>query len=193
MNKLFITIGTLLLVGCGQQAHKNPHILISTNAGEIEVELYPEQAPKTVAAFLNYIDSGYYNNSAFYRVVLTEGLSPSSNVGLIQGGTWQTPGKPAIELPGIEHEPTSQTGLSHTTGTISLARTTPGSANTEFFICIGDQTQFDFGKGSPADSLGFAAFGKVSKGMTVVRALQLRKKQGESFTPPITINKIKRL
>ena len=193
MNKLFIIILVIFLAGCSPPSNKNPHIIIYTTLGEIEVELFPQQAPKTVTAFLSFVDSGYFNNSSFYRVVLAEGLSTSLNVGLIQGGIWQTKDQQSPAMPGIEHESTNQTGLSHTTGTISLARTAPGTANTEFFICIGDQSQFDYGNTNPADEQGFAAFGRVSKGMSIVRTIQVQTKQGESFVPKINIKKIERL
>jgi len=182
-----------ILFSCNQLQYKNPHVLIVTAFGDIEVELFPEKAPKTVAAFLSYIDSGFYNNSSFYRVVMLEGLSSADNVGLIQGGIWQTNDQQHPAVPGIVHESTRQTGLSHTSGTISLARTTPGSANTEFFICIGDQTQFDAGNGSAGDTLGFAAFGSVFKGMTIVRKIQEERNHDQHFDKKIVINKIERL
>ncbi|MCW3089665.1 MAG: peptidyl-prolyl cis-trans isomerase PpiA precursor [Ferruginibacter sp.] len=193
MNKLLLVIILAIFVGCGQPAYKNPHIVIYTALGEIEVELFPEKAPLTVAAFLSYVDSGFYTNSSFYRVVMLEGLSTAGNVGLVQGGIWQTNDKQHPNVPGIVHESTKQTGLSHTNGTISLARTTPGTANTEFFICIGDQTQFDYGSGGAGDSLGFAAFGTVFKGMTVVRQIQQQRQHGQSFDQKIIINKIVKL
>jgi len=187
MNKLFLLL-FVILIGCSHPHYKNPHVLIETNYGDIEVELFPDKAPKTVAAFLSYIDSGYYTKSSFYRVVKTEDMG-GNNYGLIQGGIFRTNEK--LQLPGIEHESTKQTGLSHTSGTISLARTTVGSANTEFFICVGDQTQFDYG--GNADGQGFAAFGSVFKGMDIVRQIQDRPANGESFTEKIIIDRIKRL
>ncbi|MEO6719473.1 MAG: peptidylprolyl isomerase [Ferruginibacter sp.] len=188
MKRFLFIIITMATLGCSQPANKNPHIKIYTDDGEIEAELFPDKAPKTVAAFLSYVDSGYYTNSSFYRVVLAEGLSSAANVGLIQGGIWQTNEAQHPNVPGIPHEATKQTGLSHTSGTLSLARTAPGTASTEFFICIGDQTQFDQGN----DGLGFAAFGKVIKGMSIVRAIQQEKKNGESFERKIGIKKIER-
>ena len=178
----------VVLVSCSHPHYKDPHILIETNYGDIEVELYPDKAPKTVAAFLSYIDSGYFKNSSFYRVVKNEDMG-GNNYGLIQGGIFRT--NETLHLPGIEHESTKQTGLSHTSGTISLARTSPGSANTEFFICVGDQSQFDYGNG--ADGQGFAAFGKVFKGMDIVRKIQDRPANGESFSEKIRIDRIVRL
>lgn len=190
MNKFVVILLSVILFSCNQPASKNPHITIYTSLGDIEVELFPEQAPKTVAAFLSYIDSGFYTNSSFYRVVLLEGLSSAGNVGLIQGGIYLTNDKLHPSVPGIAHESTKQTRLSHTDGTISLARTTPGSASTEFFICIGDQTQFDYGNESAGDTLGFAAFGRVVNGMEVVRRIQGEPKQGQSFNEKILIKKI---
>jgi peptidyl-prolyl cis-trans isomerase A (cyclophilin A) len=192
MRKYLLFILSISLTGCSQPHYKNPHIVIDTNFGNIEAELYPGKAPKTVAAFLSYIDSGYYDHSAFYRVVKEEGLA-DNNLGLIQGGIWQTTANLHPKVPGIVHESTKQTGLSHTSGTLSLARTTPGTATTEFFICIGDQTGFDYGNDNNGDKEGFAAFGKVIKGMLVVREIQNEPSNGESFIKKIEIRKIKRL
>jgi peptidyl-prolyl cis-trans isomerase A (cyclophilin A) len=191
MKKLFIIAVLLILISCN--SNKNPRIQISTNFGNIDAELYPDKAPRTVAAFLSYVDSGYYKNSSFYRVLLEESMASSNNDGLIQGGIWQSNNQKAVSLPGIVHESPSQTGLSHTTGTLSLARTTPGSAKTEFFICIGDQTEFDSSKSTNPDGLGFAAFGRVISGMKVVREIQKQPATGQSFTTPVTILNIKRI
>lgn len=110
----------MLLLSCSQSSSKYPRIMIYTSEGEIEAELYPDKAPKTVAAFLSYVDSGYYTNSSFYRVVLAEGISSAMNVGLVQGGIWQTNERQHPNVPGIPHESTKQTGLSHTNGTLPL-------------------------------------------------------------------------
>jgi len=193
MKKICIFLCFIIALGCNQPASKNPHVLIVTAFGDIEMELFPDKAPKTVAAFLSYIDSGFYKNSSFYRVVMLEGLSTVGNVGLIQGGIWQTNDQQHPAIPGIAHESTKQTGLSHTSGTVSLARTTIGSASTEFFICIGDQSQFDYGNNNQGDTLGFAAFGNVFKGMTVVRKIQQERRTDQSFDKKIVINDIRRM
>ena len=187
----YIIISTLLL-SCSHPHYKDPHIIIETNYGDIEVELYPGKAPKTVAAFLSYIDSGYYTNGSFYRVLKVED-GGGVNYGIVQGGTWLSNDKQHPPVPGIVHESTKQSGLSHTSGIISLARTTPGTASTEFFICVGDQSQFDYGNMHGGDSLGFAAFGKVFEGMDIVRKIQAQPAMGESFVEKIKIDKIKRL
>ena len=192
MNKFIIIILLSFFVGC-KTKYANPHIMIHSNYGDIEVELFPKQAPKTVAAFLSYVDSDFYDNSSFYRVLLTEGLTTDDNVGLIQGGIWQTDPKRLINTPGIMLESTKETGLSHTDGTISLARTGIGTANTEFFICIGDQTQFDYGNKMLGDGQGFAAFGRVVQGMSIVRKIQEQPSNGDNFTGKILISSIERL
>jgi peptidyl-prolyl cis-trans isomerase A (cyclophilin A) len=187
MRYVLFLFTLLFVLGCTTPKSPYPHVILYTELGDIELELYPDKAPKTVAAFLSYIDAGHYTKAAFYRVLLTEGMSPEANIGLIQGGRWD--GK-NDSLPGIPHESTRQTGLSHTDGTLSLARTTVGSANTEFFICIGNQTQFDYGNTHNGDTEGFSAFGRVVKGMRVVRKLQLSPASGESFAPPIPIRQV---
>jgi len=192
MNKFVIIVLLSFIIGC-KTKYANPHIMIHSNYGDIEVELFPKQAPKTVAAFLSYVDSDFYDNSSFYRVLLTEGLTTDDNVGLIQGGIWQTDPKRLIDTRGIMLESTKETGLSHTDGTISLARTGIGTANTEFFICIGDQTQFDYGNKMLGDGQGFAAFGRVVKGMSIVRKIQQQPSNGDSFTGKILISSIEKL
>lgn len=191
MHKLIIATVAVLLFSCS--SNKNPHIIIKTNLGNVEAELYPDKAPKTVAAFLSYVDSGFYKNSSFYRVLFIEAMASDYNTGIIQGGIWQSNNKKAIVLPGIVHEPPKQTGLSHTTGTLSLARSTPGTANSEFFICVGDQTGYDSSKNYNPDGLGFAAFGRVISGMDIVRQIHKQPANGQSFTRPITILNIERL
>jgi peptidyl-prolyl cis-trans isomerase A (cyclophilin A) len=192
MYKFFLAC-IILIAACNTNSSKYPQIKIYTNYGDIEAELYPDKAPKTVATFLRYVDSGIYTNTSFYRVVITEGLSADDNIGVIQGGTWPSDNKNHPFVKGIPHESTKQTGLSHTTGTLSLARTDTGTASTEFFICIGDQSQFDAGGTQPADKLGYPAFGKVTSGMKVVREIQKQYGDGDGFRKKIEIYKIKRM
>lgn len=192
MKVLFLFLFAALLFSCSTKKYAEPHIIISTNYGDIEAELYPKQAPKTVAAFLSYVDAGLYKNTSFYRVLKAEEMPTDYNTGVIQGGPWQT-NPERIPAKGIAHESTKQTGLFHKTGTLSLARTAPGTASTEFFICIGDQPQFDAGNVEAMDSLGFAAFGSVVKGMSVVRKIQSKKSSNERFEEKIIIENIERL
>jgi peptidyl-prolyl cis-trans isomerase A (cyclophilin A) len=168
-------------------------VIIETHLGDIEVELFADKAPKTVAAFLSCVDSGFYNKTSFYRVLKTEEFPTQTNTGIIQGGMWQTNPAKKITIPGIPHETTKLSGLTHQSGTISLARLAPGTGNTEFFICIGDQSPLDFGRRGTGDGQGYAAFGEVFKGMSVVRKIQAQKSHGDHFDESIEIKKIIRL
>ncbi|MBN9382950.1 MAG: peptidylprolyl isomerase [Chitinophagaceae bacterium] len=186
-------LSLVFFVSCGGSGNKQPHVRIKTAAGDIEVELYPGQAPKTVRAFLSYVDSGFYRNGSFYRVLNDDNQSSeAAKSELIQGGIWRSNQKKAASLPGIPHEPTQQTHILHKDGVISLARTTPGTATTEFFICIGDQPGFDFGGDNNPDGQGYAAFGKVVRGMDIVRNIYLRPENNQSFDPPVPIYDIVR-
>ncbi|MGN6617444.1 MAG: peptidylprolyl isomerase [Ilyomonas sp.] len=191
-------IGILLacvLFACSQPVkYDHPHVIIKTGLGNIELELYEDKAPKTVAAFLAHIDSGYYENTTFYRVLKPENQpSDAFKARLIQGGLWQVKNKLARTLPGIPHETTQQTGILHKTGIISMARAEPGTATTEFFICLSDQPGFDYGGKNNADGLGYAAFGKVVKGMGVVKEIYGQPFYNQSFDPPVYIFNIVRL
>ncbi len=187
MKKVPVILLLLCFISCAHKKYEHPHILIETAYGDIEAELYPDKAPATVKAFISYIDSGYYKNTSFYRVLKDDDMPTDYNTGLIQAGVW--PDKKNV--PGIMHESTKQTGLSHFNGTLSLARTDVNTATTEFFICIGDRTQLDFGNNGTKDSLGFAAFGKVVKGMSVVRDIQSAHSTGDHFDTKIAVKNIK--
>jgi peptidyl-prolyl cis-trans isomerase A (cyclophilin A) len=191
--KYLTTIFFFILCACSPK-YKYPRVEIETKLGDIEVELYNDKAPKTVAAFLSYVDSGFYKNASFYRI-LNDDNQPSNadKSELIQGGIWKTNYARSASLPGVPHESTRQTGLMHKDGTISLARQAPGTANTEFFICIGDQPGFNYGGINNADGQGYAAFGKVIKGMSVVKSIYDAPENDQSFDPQIDIYNIVRL
>ena len=192
--RYFLLITTCIYISCTQTKYNEPTVKIETNFGDIIVELYPEKAPKTVAAFLSYVDSGYYKGGSFYRV-LKEEDEPSNafKSELIQGGIWQTKNKLQISLTGITHESTKETGILHENGAISMARTDPGTASSEFFICIGNQPAYNYGGAANPDGQGFAAFGKVIKGMEYVKQIHSQPDNQTSFLPPIEIMNIVRL
>ena len=194
MGYKFFVLFIFLTASCSSPKYKNPHVVIETKYGDIEVELYKDQAPKTVAAFLSYVDSGYYANASFYRVLRDdEQPSDAPKSELIQGGIWRTNYKLSATIPGIPHESTNQTKILHTDGTISLARQAPGTGNTEFFICVGDQHGFDYGGANNPDGQGYAAFGRVFKGMAVVKSIYNAPETDGDFDPIIYINRIKKL
>lgn len=149
-------------------------VAIETSAGTILAETDP-RAPVTSANFLRYVDEGRFNGTTFYRGMV---LSPAA--GLIQGGTAGAPDK---VLPPIAHEPTSETGLTHTDGALSMARFDPGTATGDFFIIVGNVSSLDAGKTTPDDP-GFAVFGRVVEGMDIVRQILAAPKsptEGEGF------------
>lgn len=152
-------------------------VQMETSMGNIIVELYPDKAPITVANFLRYVDEKRYDGGKFYRVVRMDNQATSPvKIEVIQGGLQSDSTK---MLPPIAQETTDKTGILHTDGAISMARGKPESGASEFFICINAQPELDFGGKRNPDGQGFAAFGKVVKGMDVVRKIQ----QGETGQP----------
>lgn len=193
-SKMLVLLLFCLQIGCKNQSSQTPHILIKTVKGDIELELYPQKAPKTVAAFLSFIDKGYYKDASFYRV-LNDDNQPSNapKTELIQGGIWKTNYALASKIPGIPHESTRQTGILHKDGVISLARLEPGTAGSEFFICIDDQPGLDYGGENVPDKQGYAPFGKVIYGMDLVRQIYRMNDKDQYFTKPVGIYNIVRL
>ncbi|HET53584.1 MAG TPA: peptidylprolyl isomerase, partial [Ignavibacteria bacterium] len=127
-----------------------------------------------------------FKNAGFYRTV-RKNNQPNNNfkIEVIQGGLFSD--EEIKKHPGIRHETTQETGIKHLDGTISMARNEPGTASTEFFICIGNQPELDFGGKRNADGQGFAAFGKVIKGMDVVRKIQQLPDENQYLKEPVRI------
>jgi len=179
------------MVGWGFSA-ENPKVLIQTELGDITVEIYLKEAPITTANFMTYVDRSLFDGSTFYRVVTMDN-QPDNNIKIevIQGGL--DADEEAKRLPPITHETTEQTGILHKDGTISMGRWEPGTASSEFFICVGDQPDLDFGGHRNPDEQGFSAFGKVVKGMDVVRKIHRQPALGQILEPKIKIYKVKRI
>ena len=156
-----------LLFACSSEAPQGVRVTMATSLGKIELELYPDKAPITVENFIRLVDGGHLDGGTFYRVVSPENDNGSPVISVIQGGI----GDAESPFPPIAHETTAVTGMPHLDGSISMARTGVGTATTEIFICIGDQPALDFGGTRNADGQGFAVFGRVIKGMDVVRAI----------------------
>ncbi len=184
----------LLSVSACQDPKKDdkPAVILRTAEGDIHIELYPRKAPQSVKAFLSLVDKGFYKRSSFYRVLNDENQpSNAPKAELLQGGLWSRT-KKRPDLPRIPHESTKITGLHHETGTVSLAREEPGSASSEFFICMANQPGLDYGGENNPDGEGYAAFGKVTRGMEVVRKIFRQPESDQYFDPPILIMDIKR-
>ena len=140
-----------------------PRVVLETSAGRLVIEVNDRAAPVTSANFLTYVDERRFDGATFYRAMK---LAPDR--GLVQGGTNNDP---ARVLPPIAHEPTTQTGLSHVDGAVSMARYEPGTATGDFFISVGATPSYDAGRTYSMDAFGFAVFGKVVEGMEAVRAI----------------------
>lgn len=131
-----------------------------TEFGPIELRLEAKKAPITVTNFLRYLDEGKFNDATFWRA-----MRSTPEAGFVQYSA------SGIKFPPIAHESTAQTGLSHTNGAISMGRYAVGTASSEFTISVGDMTYMDAGRDPEGDNQGYAAFGYVTKGMSVVRKI----------------------
>ena len=149
---------------------KDTIVEMNTVYDSIYVKLFVKEATTTCNNFLKYIDEHRNKDFHFYRTV-TISNQPMSNikVEVIQGGLGFEK-YPRI-LPPILHETTNATGIKHMNGTISMARIEPGSASSEIFICINDQPKLNYGGRRNIDGQGFVAFGKVIKGLNVVKVI----------------------
>lgn len=183
--KTFVTIFFMAFFFSGF-SQKLPRIVMKTSLGYITCEIDTVHAPVTAHNFLKHIKLETYRDAVFYRVVRLDN-QPNSKVKIevIQGGLYAD--EKIDRQPPIPHETTKITGLEHFDGTISMARNEPGTASTEFFICVGDQLELDFGGSRNGDGQGFAAFGKVIKGMEVVRKIQLQKDTSQYLVEPVKI------
>lgn len=167
------------------------HVEIESERGVIEVEVDTTRAPMTAANFLRYVDGGYYDGGQFHRTVtMANQPNDAVRIEVIQAGV--SPSRAEERFEPIPLERTTLTGLAHRDGAISMARRTPDSAVSDFFICIGDQPSLDFGGARNPDGQGFAAFGQVVRGMDIVRAIQTAPAEGQQLTPPIRILRVRR-
>ena len=178
-----------MTVMAGSAAAQTPGIVrvtILTDLGNIELAVDSAHAPVSAANFLRYVDAGRYEGGRFHRTVTPD--NQPNNAVRIEVIQWSAAPRGDREaFPAIELERTSTTGLKHLDGTISMARGGPNTATSDVFICIGDQPELDFGGKRNADGQGFAAFGRVTAGMDVVRRIQRSPAKGQTLDPPIRI------
>ena len=167
-------------------------VRIETPLGIIEAEIDSAKAPITATNFLRYVDGGAYTNGRFHRTVRADNQpNDSVRIAVVQASIDTAVG-PRDRTP-IVLERTSVTGLRHLDGTLSMARGGPDTATSSFFICIGDQPALDFGGHRNLDGQGFAAFGRVTKGMDVVRKIQMSAAEAQRLTPPVPVARIVRV
>jgi len=183
---LFLSV---LIFGGGSE---NPHVVIQTELGDITVEIYEKAAPVTASNFLRYVDEGRFKRSCFYRVVRMDNQPDDKiKIEVIQGGLAFTSRDKM--LPPIKHETTKETGILHKDGAISMGRLGPGTATSEFFICVGDQPELDFGGKRNPDGQGFSAFGRVVEGMYVVRKIHQLPAEKQMLVSRVKISNIVRV
>lgn len=170
-------------------------VAIETSIGVIEVTVDPVHAPITAANFLRYVDAGMYGGGRFHRAVRLDNQARKDvMIEVIQGGRDPARAKTERGFGPIPLERTSVTTLTHVDGAISMARgNTADSASSDFFLCVGPQPSLDFGGARAGDGQGFAAFGRVTRGMDIVRRIQAGKTNDrEQLLEPVTILRVYR-
>jgi peptidyl-prolyl cis-trans isomerase A (cyclophilin A) len=197
MTVVFRTLATfiaLLLIAAlltgnaaAQSDTGTPRVVVQTELGDIEIEVDSARAPVTAANFLKYVDLKHYDGGTFHRTVKMDNQPDNQiKIEVVQAGV--DPDRAKEGLPPIALERTNKTGLLHKDGAVSMARSGADTATSGFFICINNQPSLDFGGQRNADGQGFAAFGRVVRGMDVVRRIQQSANtDAQRLTPPIKI------
>ena len=154
-----------------QSAGTNSIVVFDTDKGAIEIAVDAERAPLTAANFLKYVDGKFYDGGTINRAVRPDNTTRHDvEIQVIQFQIDRE--RRREQFPAVPLERTNATGLTHVDGAVSMARAAPDSATASFSIVIGAQPEMDFGGKRNPDGQGFAVFGRVIKGMDVVRAIQ---------------------
>ena len=183
-----------LLLPLIAQAQDLPIVVFETEKGAIEIQVDTARAPLTAANFLKYVDAKFYDGGLVNRAVRPDNtIRQDVPIQVIQFQI--DPVRRREQFAPIAMERTSVTGLKHVDGAVSMARSGPDTATASFSIVIGDQPEMDFGGKRNADGQGFAVFGRVVRGMDVVRAIQASPTgqrgpyRSETLEPPIKVLK----
>lgn len=172
-------------------------VRVETHLGNIDIAVDGEHAPITAANFLKYVDGRFYDGGRFHRATRPDNYVPAPPdrppFQIVQADI--NPARAKEKFPPIRLERTTETGLTHTLGTISMPRgENADSATSGFVICLDARTpSLDFGSQRYPDGQGFAAFGRVVKGMDVVRRIHQQPVKGQSLDPPVTITRMYRI
>ncbi len=170
----------------------HPRVLIQTALGDLELEIDARAAPRSATNFLRYVHQGFYADGQFFRVVRPDN-QPTNDVRIAVVQARANPAR-TNEFPApILLERTRDTGLRHRAGTISMARREADTAQDHFFICLEDQPELDFGGRRNPDGQGFAAFGRIVKGMDLVRRIHALPADGQHLVAPVRIQRAIRL
>jgi peptidyl-prolyl cis-trans isomerase A (cyclophilin A) len=187
LGSLLVLASPVLCLGAGAVT-----VRLETEMGDIDVEVDVARAPVTGGNFLRYVEAGRYDGGRFHRTVRLDN-QPGKTVliEVVQAGV--SPAQAEKDFAAIPLERTSATSLAHKDGALSMARDGPDTATSDFFICVGDQPELDFGGRRNPDGQGFAAFGRVRAGMDVVRRIQAAPADGQALAPPVVIRRARRL
>lgn len=167
-------------------------VTMLTEQGPVVIAVHSGKAPVTAANFLKYVDQKRLDGTAFYRGV------GAADYGFVQGGAQNDPKR---ILPPIAHEPTTQTGLVHDEGALSMARYAPGSATGDFFVVLGRMPSMDAHPDASGDNQGFAVFAHVVEGLDVIKAILIAPKsltkgegvmKGQMLETPVKIISVRR-
>ena len=167
-------------------------VTMLTEQGPVVIAVHSGKAPVTAANFLKYVDQKRLDGTAFYRGV------GAADYGFVQGGAQNDPKR---ILPPIAHESTSQTGLVHDEGALSMARYAPGSATGDFFVVLGRMPSMDAHPDASGDNQGFAVFAHVVEGLDVIKAILIAPKsptkgegvmKGQMLETPVKILSVRR-
>ena len=182
MKRMYV-LGAIMVLGCTTAWAAPVKVLMQTNKGDILLQMNKEKAPESVANFLRYVDSGFYDGTIFHRVI------PGF---MIQGGGFE---------PGMDQKKTREpiqneadNGLKNDLGTIAMARTSnPHSATAQFFINVKDNGFLNH-TAPTSQGWGYCVFGKVTDGMDVIdkiKIVETTNRAGHSDVPvdPVVIEK----
>ena len=184
---LYILLTIFIVICCSER--RLPNVVIGTSLGKIVLAIDTINAPVSGSNFLYHVENGTYDNALFYRVVRPDNQpNDSVKIQVIQGGLYSE--EEICHYICIRHETTKETRLKHLNGTLSMARSEPGTASTEFFICIGDQPELDFGGKRNPDGRGFSVFGQVTHGMEIVHRIHGLKERDQYLAEKVRIDSI---
>ena len=164
-------------------------VRIVSDLGVIEAVLDHAHAPRTTCNFVRYAQAHAYDGGSFFRVVSS--AHPDRNPSPIDVVQAQTPkGSDDHALGTVRMEGTKSTGLRHVAGTLSMARDTPDSAGSSFFIVTKDSPNLDEGGPRNPDGRGFAAFGHVVRGLQILRDIQAKPAKDDILATPVAIRSV---
>ena len=190
-----LVLGAVMTAACATAPAPIPGtalVRLETAMGKIDMEVEVDRAPVTAANFLLCVEEGRYDGGRFHRTVRPDTeVRKDVPIEVIQAGP--APAWEGRDVSPIALERTNVTGLRHVDGAVSMARSGPDTATTDFFVCVGPQPSLDFGGSRNPDGQGFAVFGRVIRGADIVRRIQAAPSEGQTLAPPVAILSARRV